>query len=110
MKRKFSSSQLGSDVLGVLAEKRPQSFAFGDVSDALDLSTVVAGLLEVNLQVVLQVLLILHVDDVIQEDGPGRGATKRLQRRTDQVLLVDLLPVQGRRNHRQTDRSRSHET
>lgn len=45
----------------------------------LYLAAIVAGLLEVDLQVVLQVLLILHVLYVIQEDGSLWTATEGLK-------------------------------
>ena len=63
----------------------------GDVLDALHLSAVVAGLLEVDLQVVLEVLLDLagHILDVVQEDGPLRYAAERLRPSTTTRVFME---------------------
>ena len=50
-----------------------------EVLDALHLPSVVAGLLEVDLQLILQVLLVLHVLHALQQDGPLRSAAERLR-------------------------------
>lgn len=64
----------------VLTEKKGlQSLSPRDVLDGLYLTAIVAGLLEVDLQVVLQVLLILYVINVFQEDGSLRKATEGLK-------------------------------
>lgn len=64
----------------VLTEKKGlQSLPSGGVPYVLYLAATVAGLLEVDLQVVLQVLLILHVLYVIQEDGSLWTATEGLK-------------------------------
>lgn len=67
-----------------------QSLPPGDVYDALYLTTIVAGLLEVNLQVVLQVLLVLLILDVIQENGTLRRATEGLKCITNISLFTCL--------------------
>lgn len=59
--------------------KKGLHLPLGDVLDALYLTTIVAWLLEMDLQVILQVLLILYVLNVIQEDGSLRRATEGLK-------------------------------
>lgn len=65
----------------VLSEEGLDLVAPGDILDALHLPSIVTGLLEVNLQVILQVLLILEVCNPAQEDGARRSAAERLQQR-----------------------------
>lgn len=66
-------------LLCALTEKGQQDFRFSDVLDALYFTTTVAGLLKMDFQMVLEVFLINHVLNVIQEDGSLRTATKGLK-------------------------------
>lgn len=63
----------------VLTEEDLQSLPPREVSNALYLPAVVTGLLEVDLQVVLQVLLLLLVLNVLQQDSSLGRATEGLK-------------------------------
>lgn len=79
MSVKKPPSTLGLHLSCVLTEESLESPPGGDVLDALYLTTIVARLLEVDFQVVLQVFLISHVLNIIQEDGALWSTTEGLQ-------------------------------
>lgn len=107
--QRFGSCWLKSEVQlpHVLTEKEGlQSLPPGDILDALYLTPVVAGLLKVDLQVILQVLLVFHVLDVIHKDGSLRRATEGLKRTTNisfNIALRSLLHSFFQEPHEEID-------